>query len=383
MTDLPDMSRKKLRVMVVAPGAIHSTFDMFQYYLGAFRRSRDVEVGMSYNYHNRILFYDMAYKAVGEATGRDLYDPGQIMYDATQRLLMDVWRKKPDVVFFVCGTGMSSQLYSWINEFRKDTGRNFVMALYITESPYLDPEQEQMMNEFDVVFFNDKWSAEKYNPNGDKFVFYLPHSYDIMTHSPGYVGAEYKRDVFFCGTGFKERGKVFSQVDWTGIDLGLYGHWDMADEEDRVILDPYTTRGLLLNSEVADFYRGSKIGINFHRTSGPISANEEVRHISREEAYSLGPRTIEAAACGMFQLSDYRQELVDIFGDTIPIFNTPEELEDLIKEYLGDDEKRQNMADEARKRVRGMSYDDRVVMLNEIFYEALDTMKLQQENQNG
>jgi spore maturation protein CgeB len=62
------------------------------------------------------------------------------------------------------------------------------------------------------------------------------------------------------------------------------------------------------------------------------------------EAYSLGPRNWELAASRCFQVSDYRPELVDAFGDTVPIYETPREMSAQLKRAFDDPSWRRDMA---------------------------------------
>ena len=54
---------------------------------------------------------------------------------------------------------------------------------------------------------------------------YLPVGYDPAQHGPQMNGEAPAHDVVFVGTGFESRVALLSQVDWSGIDLGLYGAW--------------------------------------------------------------------------------------------------------------------------------------------------------------
>ena len=60
------------------------------------------------------------------------------------------------------------------------------------------------------------------------FVGYLPHAWHPLRHRPGIEDPASIRthDVVFVGTGFPERFAWFNAIDWTGIDLGLYGTWE-------------------------------------------------------------------------------------------------------------------------------------------------------------
>ena len=79
------------------------------------------------------------------------------------------------------------------------------------------------------------------------------------------------------------------------------------------------------------------------------------------EAYSVGPRTYELAACGLYQISDgERPELQEIFGDTIPTFSTPEQLEREVRWALANPHERRQQARRQHAAVQGHSVTDRM-----------------------
>jgi spore maturation protein CgeB len=121
--------------------------------------------------------------------------------------------------------------------------------------------------------------------------------------------------VFFVGTGFPERQALIGGVDWSGIDLKLAGTlWD-GNENNEVLL-----RRLMDNEQAAAHYRAAKINLNIHRTTADYHGGQ---HIPVGQAYSLGPRAYEIAACGGFQLmDDSREEARDVFGETLCTFQS-------------------------------------------------------------
>jgi hypothetical protein len=130
--------------------------------------------------------------------------------------------------------------------------------------------------------------------------------------------------VVFVGTAFGSRLALLSAVDWTGIDLGLYGHWDLDASHP---LAPFVRGGVVDNARAGALYRASRIGLNLYREPGtcdgvPIAAE------------SLNPRAYELAADGVCTISQPRAEVAERFGDLVPIFTTPEELGALVREQL-------------------------------------------------
>ena len=80
-----------------------------------------------------------------------------------------------------------------------------------------------------------------------------------------------------------------------------------------------------------------------------IGAFGEAEHVSGAE--SMNPRCYELAACGCFWISDRREELVEMFGETVPTFRDAKDLQTLIRRWLPDEVGRKRMAAAARARV--------------------------------
>jgi len=283
-----------------------------------------------------------------------------------------------DAVFFV------SPQYTPLDIPRMLMKDGFKVWSYQTECPYEDHiDAAQKADAFSTVFVNDlnsvaTWRA--FNPD----THYLPHSYDPERHFPWWAAPENRRPrkarinahqhVTYVGSGFSRRQRYLEAVQWRGrgrkpIDLRLYGYWPLlvpqvteegeeyfgkvAPHEPSPLLR-FLKGGVTDNAFTARIYRGSAIGINLHRTERWNNNADIV--IDDGEAYSMGPRSVELAACGTFQISDFRQEIVDVFGDTVPLHRTPEELGRLIRKYLADPVRRHELAVQQREAIKERTF---------------------------
>src|SRR5262252_4539096 len=214
-------------------------------------------------------------------------------------------------------------------------------SVLLTESPYEDEAQSRLAALVDVVWTTERSSAERLDAG------YLRHAYDPLRHSPRLPLDEAvpAHDVVFVGTGFEERIEQLAAVDWTGIDLGLYGNWSLLGSRHK--LRQYVRAGPVSNERAVALYRRARIGLNLHRTSCDYARG--VAHIMWAD--SLNPRAYELAACGVFQISDYRAELSEIFPNgAVPSFH-PDHLEDVLRAYLQDSPARRYAARRAREAV--------------------------------
>lgn len=205
-----------------------------------------------------------------------------------------------------------------------------------TETPY-DIEKELAIAKLvDGCWTNERSSVATFqavNPNSG----YLPHAWHSERHRSGVQpGDETKasHDVVFVGSAFHERVEWLSSIDWTGIDLGLYGSWDSLGS--RHPLRRFVRGNQTDNITTAALYRRAKVGLNLYRTSkGWGRQAPAIAH-----AESLNPRAYELAACGAFHLSTHRDEVSEVFGDLVPTFETPGEAEAQIRAWLADDDGR-------------------------------------------
>ena len=264
-----------------------------------------------------------------------------------------------------------------------------------TENPYEDHiDAAQKAEFFTHCFVSDLNSVAYWKPHNEN-THYLPHSYDPDKHFPWWDAPEGKKrhdihnghqHVTYVGSGFVRRQRYLEELvaseHWgSDIDLRLYGYWPFlmpspeagvtvrgpdGNEVDRdeyfadliprepSPLAPYTRASMIDNAFTARIYRGSAIGINIHRTER-WNNNADVL-IDPGEAYSMGPRAVELAACGLFQIADYRQEIIDVFGDSVPIHNSPDDLGRLIRKYLADPVRREKLAREQYAAIQGRTF---------------------------
>ena len=205
---------------------------------------------------------------------------------------------------------------------------------YFTECPYEDEfwAREQARH-FDQVFVNDLYSLPRFRAF-NKNSHYVGHSYNPAVHYPGTGPGRGKQPVVYVGSGFPKRRELLE-----ASDLRLYGLWDEIAEDSP--LQRVARAKLLGNNRTAMVYRSAAIGLSLHRLERDWEGHS---YISPGEAYSIGPRAYELAACGLFQVSDLRPELHEVFGASVPVFQTPEELGKLVRKYLADPVRREELA---------------------------------------
>lgn len=268
-------------------------------------------------------------------TKPDLPKPtaGDIFYLAGVEVLEMALRLQVDFVVVVSAMFMHPDIL-----LRMKQAKLRVVVLF-TESPY-DLEKELKIagmkwgDEFvlDGCWTNERSSLPAFqavHPNAG----YLPHAWHPSRHSADTQptdGEVTSHDVVFVGSAFRERIAWFEAIDWTGIDLGLYGMWKELGSRSK--LRQFVRGDVVDNLTAAALYRRANVGLNLYRTS--IGWGRNAPSIGYAE--SLNPRAYELAACGVFHLSDFREEVRSVFGELVPTFRTPTEAAALLRVWLAD-----------------------------------------------
>lgn len=249
--------------------------------------------------------------------------------------------------------------------------------VYGTESPYNDHYYSTMVNMVAAFSTNELSSlptlqAVATERGADTRVMYMPLGYDPARHYPGVGdGAEFPaHDVVMVGNMYPSRQRVLEAVDWSGIDLALYGVFISMTKDTplwqhvRGGATPETPFATIDNRATAALYAKSKIVLNLFRREEYGQEWTEIREC--EGGSSINPRLIEAAACGRFILSEWRPEVQAVFGDLVPTFKTAEECERLVRYYLAHDEEREAMAAALPAIVAGYSYHTRAQQIADV-----------------
>lgn len=330
------MSGRALRVLLVHPGASWSTADVYDGLLYGLRQA-----GVWVDQYRLDTRLESAHKSLFaewrafRRTRPDLAKPNKadVMYRAGVGALEMALRLQVDVVLIVSAT----LLHPDVVVMMKRAG--LLVTVVFTESPYDQEHELKIAALVDGCWTNERSSVPAFQAVNPR-TGYLRHAWHPDKHfvSARSVGDLPHHDVVFVGSGFAERISWFNAIDWTGIDLGLYGSWKGLGLKDQVMA--CVRQGPITNEYAASLYRRAKIGLNLYRTSK--GWGYRARHVLHAE--SLSPRAYELAACGVFHLSEYRAEVREVFGDLVPTFSNPTEAAALIRLWLTDPDGRARIA---------------------------------------
>ncbi len=318
-----------MKVLFVWPICTFSVWDVARGYRAAFARALGEENVRDYKLNHRTEYHR---RALAPTMGQ-VPDVTILAKQASEGVLAEALYFNADVVFIVSGLNFHP-IGSWLLH-----RVGIHASVVLTESPYDDVNQADFVSAHPTmtVFTNERSSARNRGWN------YLPHAYDPDVHKPSEPDMNSECDVLMVGTGWEERQALLEAVDWTGIDVRLYGVWPTVT--DKSPIHKFIWPVCVDNTQVPAMYSGAKIGINLHR--------------SADGAESLNPRLYEGAACGMFQLSDWRPELDEVFDGSIPTFTSAERLEAQIRYYLTHDPERRALAAAAREAASACTFDQR------------------------
>jgi spore maturation protein CgeB len=337
-----------MKILLVYPGVTFSTADLANGYSKAFSKVEGIKL-VPFHFEKHLQYHSFAQKGL---LSEEDYNLGDVIATASDDLLTVIRKSRPDWVLFICGTEFPARAWQDVSQFQEDFKYPYNTAVILTESPYITEWERGVLERVDVAFTTEYSVVDDYrkiNPN----TFYLRHSYDSDIHF--WDNRPKTIDMIFVATGFPERQRLLEAMDWTGINLELYGHWVSLSEDSRLF--PFLKGETLENSITAEKYRESKLGLNNFRTSKEWSDNPEF--IEPGTAKSLSPRCYEAMACGTLLLTDWREELSIFPEDSYVLWGDVKELEEKTRWYLSHDAERNKVIEAGIKAVKGNTFDAR------------------------
>lgn len=336
-----------MRAVVIAPGHIHSTYDVHTG-LCAGLRANGVEVS-EFPLHKSLELFELLVGAAQTIKISDTYPDPLLL--ASGGIPGFVMAKRPEWVIFVHGLNIPPSIPETLRR------GGYKTALLCTESPYQIDHERNVAPLYDVILTSEKRAISLFTENQPGTIHYLPHAFNPNVHTPEGDRAV-DCDVFFCGTLYPERAVLLDGVDWTDINV--------CDKTVKYIDGEAPAdfgAQVVENHVVATYYRSAKISLNHHRRiQHPTTGGE----IGVDAAVSLNPRAFEVPACGGFLVSDQREELAALFGDCVPTYTDSASLEHIIRYYLTHEDERAELARMQHARVLAHSWTARAAQLLDV-----------------
>lgn len=337
-----------MKLLVVHPGASWSTHDCFVAMVESLRAG-GIGVaefrldGRIQRTHDFLHFLWRRQRREDRSRAWPKPTPADVLLQASSGLIERALERRCDAILVVTAMFLQPDMLVLARR------AGLKVFLYCTESPYDLAHELPLAALADGVWTNERTAVEPLRtvcPN----VAYLPHAWRRGTHDqaqPSDAGLP-AHDVVFVGSFFEERVALLEAVDWTGIDVGLYGMTELLRDDSP--LHRHVRGAITPNGIAAGLYRRAKVGLNLYRTTPPEWPAGE----------SLNPRAYELAAAGVAVVSQYRAEVGEVFGNAVPTFETAAELERAVRALLANPGQRHAYAARAQGAVAGSTWDSRI-----------------------
>ena len=176
-------------------------------------------------------------------------------------------------------------------------------------------------NQYDYVLIASEIWAEKIKKSVDVPVETMLQCCDPELFYPEHSN-EYKHDILFVGNSRRVFRKIIKDLMPTDKSLAVYGaNWeDFIDEK-------YIKGTHVPNKELRKAYSSCKILLNDHWDD------------MREKGF-ISNRIFDGFASGALIISDHIKGADNVFDETLIIYDTPDELNNLIDKYLNNKELR-------------------------------------------
>jgi GT2 family glycosyltransferase/spore maturation protein CgeB len=224
-----------------------------------------------------------------------------------------------------------------------------VNALWIISHP--DDVTNEEVERFDLVFVASAQYAAKLASRVKVPVMPLLQAAAHERFTP--EAEEREHELVFVGN---TRGTEREGIDWAlaaGLEVEIWGQGWEEVAPDRLVAD------MLDNRDLPALYASSKVVLCDH---WPDMAKEGF----------ISNRVFEAAAAGALPVTDQVAGLAEVFGDSVAVYRTAEELESLISLNLGNSEARMASAAAAREAVlAGHTFDHRAAAFTEVVVPLL------------
>lgn len=183
-----------------------------------------------------------------------------------------------------------------------------------------------MCQKYDAVAVS---SEKLYRLLSDKChdIYYIPQFTNTARFYPEY-DEKFQSEILFVGNAHFYR-KAPNIVYRKGLPIDIYGNfWD----------DGMAKGSYIDNRVLRKYYSSAKIVLN------------DTSPLMRQYGF-ISNRVFDVTAAGGFLISDYMPEIEAIYGDTIPMWKTEDELIELVEYYLNPEheEERKDKAERARE----------------------------------
>lgn len=229
---------------------------------------------------------------------------------------------------------------------------NYFYYIYNRSTEIENADIEDISQLYDEVMVSSYKIYDKYK-NILKNMYFVPQFTNTNIMYNDYDAGE-KSEVFFAGSHHFDRIAAKTIYE-AGLPIDVYGNnWDNILPVKGNFID---------NKILRKYYSSAKIVLN--DTLEGMKANGFISN-----------RIYDVSACGTMVISDYMPEIERIYGDSVPMYRTKEELINLVKYYL----KPENEKERIEKAQKAQKITLEHFTQDKVFAEMFKIMQLNNEN---
>ena len=332
---MPSTSRLTRRILVI-PGKGRTAQELGQFCLKAFRQlAADA----------RILLFNPQ----GAKLTHHLF-----RWITNERIVWELTHFRPDLVLTIKSEGLA---LPFLRRIKKKF--NITLANWWIDDPAQLHRSTKLSPAYDYFFTCDPESVSVHKRVNCPHVFALTFGCDPSLHRKVSLSDQekvyYGSDIAFVGSISSQRADLLREIADKDIKIWSYPEFANFDGE-RIIHKPVPSTDILYKrftgkeawgEELVKVYNASKIILNLH-AQGVVSTNM---------------RTFEVMGCGAFLLTEERRTLNQLFkeGEEFISFEKPEDLPEMVRYYLKEEEKRSAIARRGQQAVyQKHTYRDRM-----------------------
>ncbi len=316
------------------------------------------ERGLSFEYYN---FYDTL---VGMGHETEFFDFFSLFKSHGSDTMTDLLRRRvdewqPHLLFvFLFGNEFSKQ---GLERIRKET-RTVTFNWFADDHWRFENFSRHWAECFSWISTTDVDSVSRYRANGISSVLLTQWAANPRVYKMQSVPTVYQ--VTFVGQAHGDRRAIIKDIRGHGIDVVTMGtHWNVRRWHEYakrlgvisgIYYEKIVQSTRVTQEQMIRAFQSSRINLN-------LSASSQLIH------NQIKGRNFEIPACGGFQISGPARCLGEYFlpGKEIVVYNSPNEIPEIIRYYLSNEEERAAIAEAGYQRVlRDHTYERR---FNDLF----------------
>lgn len=268
---------------------------------------------------------------------------------ANTKMKKEVTEYNPDALLTLKGELILPETIEWVRD-----KLGVPTILWCPDDPQLfNTVSRRIAPAYDYVFTNSTDAIYWYRDIGVKRVKWIGFGCDPGLHRRVILTKEekmkYGGDICFVGTFFPERLEILRVLK--DFDLKIWGPgWNNIFKKEEELLKLYGNEGVFLE-EMVKIYNARKIVLN-------------IQHVQQKYGrLTVNMKIFEVTGCGAFLLTARQKGIEDLFeiGKEIVCYESKEELMELVKYFLNNQEEREKIAINGQKRAyKDHTYEKRM-----------------------